>query len=367
MRLTVKRIERLTVGRHGDGGGLYLHVRPGGSKQWLLRVVARGRRQDVGLGGYPAVGIQDARDRAYELRRLARRGGDPLALVQTSTTPTFQEAAAATLEVHRPRWREATVDAFLPVLTMHAAALMPRPVDGIARGDAVAALKAAEGSARDKLRLRLTQVFDWAVAFGYIEESPVPTNGVLSAVMNVKRQRKNHASMPWQDVPAFFRALPATAAGSCMKILILCGVRSNEARGAKWSEIDNTEAATWTIPATRMKSKRLHRIPLSTAALAVLDTLPRRGDLIFPSRTGKGCMSDETLRNLVKAHKVTVHGMRTSLRTWCQEHDVARDTAEAILSHATAQNSTEAAYARSDLFEARRAAGSKWAAHILAG
>ena len=113
-----------------------------------------------------------------------------------------------------------------------------------------------------------------------------------------------------------------------------------------------------------MKSKHPHRIPLSVAAQAVLENLPKRGDLVFPSRTGKGCMSDETLRSLVKAHKVTVHGMRSSLRTWCQEHEVARDVAEKMLSHTVAQNSAEAAYAHSDLFEARRAAGSKWAAHV---
>ena len=182
--------------------------------------------------------------------------------------------------------------------------------------------------------------------------------------MNVKRERGHHAAMAWSDVPAFFAALPETAAGQCMRLLILTGVRSNEARGAKWSEIDR-QAATWTIPADRMKSKREHRIPLTTAALAILDTMPRRGDLVFPSRTGKGCLSDEALRRLVKDHGVTTHGMRSAFRCWCQENGVARDVAEAALAHAVAQDATEAAYARSDLFDARRDAMAKWTEYVI--
>ena len=364
MKLTVKRIERLTEpGRHGDGGGLYLRVAPGGSKQWILRVVAKGRRQDVGLGGFPATSIQEARDRAFELRRIARRGGDPLALVQSSKVPTFAEAAAATLETHRPRWREATINAFMPVLDAHAKALTPRPVDSIARADVIDCLKGADGSTRDKLRLRLTQVFDYCAAYGYIEDSPVPTNGTLAAVMNVKRERKNHAAMKWSDVPAFFAALPQTTAGACMAFLILCGVRSNEARGAKWTEID-TGAATWTIPADRMKSKRQHAIPLSPAAVAILESMPRRGQYVFAGRKAGSTLSDETLRSLVRDRGVTTHGMRSALRTWCQEHGVARDVAEAALAHVVAQSSTEAAYARSDLFDARRPVMDRWGDYV---
>ena len=226
MKMTVKRIEKLTKpGRYGDDGatGLFLRVAAGGSRQWILRVVARGRRQDVGLGGYPATSIDDARDRAYELRRLARRGGDPLAMMASGKVPTFAEAAAATLEAHRPRWREATVRAFLPVLEQHAALLMGRPVDAITRPEAIDTLKGTENSTREKLRLRLTQIFDFCVGYGYIEESPVPQNGVLASVMNVKRTRKNHASMPWSDVPAFFAGLLAARRRSLFAELACSG------------------------------------------------------------------------------------------------------------------------------------------------
>jgi len=224
-------------------------------------------------------------------------------------------------------------------------------------------LKRASGSTVEKLRGRMAQVFDWCVGYGHIEESPMPTNGVLASVLNTKRERKNHAALAYADVPSFVAGLPSSNAGACMQFLVLTAVRSNEARGCRWSEIDR-DAAVWTIPASRMKSGREHKVPLSPAALDVLDSLSRRGEYVFPGRKTGSTLSDETLRALVKDRGVTTHGMRASFSTWAAEQtDVSRDVREASIAHKT-EDRTSGAYQRSTFFDARAALMSKWADHV---
>ena len=364
--LTVKRIERLDkAGRYGDGGGLYLRVAPGGSKQWILRVVAKGRRRDIGLGGYPHTSLSEARDRAYDCRRLARRGGDPMALIQSSHVPLFGEAAHKTLDAHAGRWADSTAGTWLAPLEAHCSAIWTQPVDAISKADVIGVFKAAgKQSIIDKLKVRIKQTFDFAVAYGYCETNPVPLNGELRAAMPAaKRSVKHHAALAWNAIAGFFAGLPSSPAGQCMRFLILTVCRSNEARGAKWSEID-TESGTWTIPAERMKSRREHVVPLSPAALAVLASMPRRGAHVFPGRTG-GELSDESLRQLAKRASVTVHGFRSTFSTWCAESgDVAENVCEHALAHVTG-NSVSRSYNRTTYFDARRAAMAKWAAHVV--
>lgn len=364
-KLTVKRIAGLdTAGRYGDGDGLYLKVAPGGSKSWVLRVVAKGRRRDIGLGGYPHTSIAEARDRAFECRRLARRGGDPLALVQSAHVPLFGEAAHKTLEAHSARWADSTAGTWMAPLEAHCGSIWTQPVDAIRKADVIGVFKAAgRQSVVDKLKVRTKQVFDWAVAYGYCETNPVPLNGELRAAMpSAKRSVTHHAALAWTAIAGFFAGLPSSPSGACMRFLILTAARSNEARGAQWSEID-TEAATWTIPADRMKSRREHVVPLSQGALAVLAGLPRRGALCFPGRTG-GELSDEGLRQLAKRASVTTHGFRSTFSTWCAEAgDVAESVTEHCLAHRTG-NSVSRSYNRSTYFDARRDAMAKWAAHV---
>ena len=362
--LSVKRIAGLAkAGRYGDGNGLYLKVAPGGSKSWVLRVVAKGRRRDIGLGGYPSTALSEARDRAFECRRLARRGGDPLALVQSSHVPLFGEAAHKTLEAHAGRWADSTAGTWLAPLEAHCTAIWTQPVDAIRKADVIGVLKAAgKQSIIDKLKVRIKQTFDWAGAYGYCETNPVPLNGELRAAMpSAKRKVTHHAALAWDAIAGFFAGLPTTASGRCMAFLILTVCRSKEARGAKWSEID-TESATWTIPADRMKSRREHVVPLSPAALAVLASMPRRGALCFPGRSGE--LSDESMRRMVKGAGVTTHGMRACFSTWCAEAgDVAENVCEHSLAHVTG-NSVSRSYNRSTYFDARRDAMAKWAAHL---
>ena len=144
-RLTVAMVRSLSKpGRYGDGPSstLYLNIAPGGSKSWVQRLVVARKRRDIGLGGFPLVTLAEAREQAFENRRLARRGGDPLAHKRRARTPTFAEAARKTYEANRPRWRSAkTARNWLRQLERHAfPVLADLAVDGIGREDVLRVL-----------------------------------------------------------------------------------------------------------------------------------------------------------------------------------------------------------------------------------
>ena len=385
-RLTAKRVERMQEpGRYSDGGTLFLdvstHTTKTGErrirKSWLQRLTIHGKRRDLGLGGYPLVGLSEARDAAFSNRQLARRGGDPMALLNATKTPTFGEAAAATLDAYRQGRAEATVRAWMPVLEAHAQAIWDLPVDKITRQQAVDAIKGATNSNRDKVKMRLSQVFGWCEGYGHIAASPLPTNGALQVCLGTKAKKATtgHAAMDWRKVPEFFAALPETAAGMCMRFLILAGpLRSSEARGVKRSDIQED---TLVIPAERMKSRREFRQPLTTAAQAVLDSVPRvegADGLIFRSeRTGRQ-LSDEGLRALVKAHGVTTHGFRAAFSTFAAEAKDASgrlliddETAVEHALHHLTGSAVSRAYCRSDYTDRRRAVLDVWSAFVLTG
>ena len=151
---------------------------------------------------------------------------------------------------------------------------------------------------------------------------------------------------------------------------MLTAAGSGEVRLAAWDEMD-LDAGVWAIPAARMKAKRDHRVPLSSRALAILHDVPRRSDgtgLVFRSLRGKP-LSTVTLPRLTKELGIAAvpHGFRSSFRDWAAERtNTPREVVEAALAH-TVQNPTEAAYARSDLFERRRRLMDEWAAYLCAG
>jgi integrase len=181
---------------------------------------------------------------------------------------------------------------------------------------------------------------------------------------------EHHAALPWAKIGTFMEALakqPGTAKHA-LQFTILTAARTGEVIGARWSEID-LNARTWTVPAERMKAGREHRVPLTDAALDVLRTMlpnrPRTGDgFVFPGRkdgTGLSNMSLAAVMKRMNHADLTVHGFRSTFRQWAGERTaVAREVAEAALAH-TLKDKTEAAYARGDLFERRRALMEQWA------
>ena len=152
-----------------------------------------------------------------------------------------------------------------------------------------------------------------------------------------------------------------------LEFVALTATRSGETRLARWTEID-VETATWTVPADRMKARRPHRVPLSQAALRVLESAREVDDgsgLVFPSGTKSGrALSDNTLSKLLRELGVAMvpHGLRSSFRDWCGETGVPRELAEAALAHVV--KGVEGAYARSDLLERRRPLMEAWGQYV---
>ena len=377
-RLNAAQVRALTKpGMYRADPTLYLNVAPGGSKSWIQRIAVQGKRRDIGLGGFPLVGLAEARDTAFENRRLARGGGDPLAEKRKAKVPTFREAALRTFEANRPRWRSAKVAAsWLQQMERHA---FPRlgdiPVNKIGREDVLAVLAPLwtdKPEIARKLRQRVRATLGWCQAHGFVETNHAgeSINGALPTMPAV---RQHFRSLTYGEVAAALETVKASRSGAasklCLRFLILTAARSGEVRGALWSEMD-LKAATWTLAGERMKTGAEHRVPLSDAALDVLEQArPLRDDsgLVFPSPLRRGRpLSDMSLTKILRttglAERAVVHGFRSSFRDWCAETGKPRELAEAALAHTV--GGVEGAYFRSDLFERRRRLMDQWAAYL---
>ena len=377
-KLTVAKVKSLSEpGRYGDGGTLFLNIAPGGSKSWIQRLTIDGVRRDIGLGGFPLVSLVEARDKAFENRKLARASGDPLAAKRRVKLPTFREAAKRTFEANRPRWRsEKVAKKWWQSLEKHAFPILgDKRLDRIGREDVLRVLTPLWTSRPEqarKLRQSIRTTMSWAQAHGLVETNMAgeAINGALPAQPAVKEHLR---ALPHREVATAMETVEASraslAAKLCLRFTILTAARSGEARGALWSDID-LEACEWRIPANRMKAGVEHRVPLSDAALAVLEQArPMRddSDLIFPSPVRRGrALSDMSLTKFLRdtglAERATVHGFRSSFRDWCAETGKPREIAEAALAHTV--GGVEGAYFRSDLFERRCRLMADWAAYL---
>ena len=360
-------------GKYGDQHGLILRVQPSGSKQWIWRGTVNGRRRDLGLGGYPYVSLAEARAEAFDYRRTARKGGDPVAL-RSGGIPTFTRAAETVIAMHATRWKSpGTEESWRATLgTYVLPAIGSKPVDAVASADVMACLApiwtTKQETAR-KTRQRISAIMKWAIAQGYRQDNPAG-DAVLAALPKQTVGRKHFRALPHRDVSAAVATVRASHLYPTVRLafefLVLTAVRSAEALGAHWSEI-NHETRTWVVPAERTKPGREHRVPLSGPAFEVLAAARRYSDgspLVFPRQTG-GEIPRWMLSKLPARVGIdtTVHGMRSSFRDWCGETSVAREVAEACLSHRVG-NAAEQAYARSDLLERRRELMESWAEYV---
>ena len=371
-----KAIRCKVKARHSDGKGLLLNVTASGSASWILRLQSAGRRRDYGLGGYPAVSLSHARYLAEQTRQAVAEGRDVLGEKRRpAATPTLGEALAAVIAAKSSRWRSAKVaQDWRGSLERHAGRLLAAPVDSLTRADVlgvVVPLAQKRGATGQMVRWRLRSCFAWAQAYGHRDDNPAGES--IAAALPARPPRVHRRALPHHaEVGAALRAVDVSTAGPAVtlavRLVALTATRSAEAVGATWSEIDH-ESATWTIPAERMKAGRAHRIPLSRAAMDVLETARGLGDglgYVFPSPYGRGRSVDgASLRFALARAGVdsSVHGLRASFRTWAQETAVPWDVAELSLAHAVG-NSTIAAYARSDELERRRPVMESWGRHI---
>ncbi len=383
--LTALRVKNAKPGRYGDGNGLFLLVRPNGTKFWVFRYRLGGRLREMGLGSADLFPLADTRKRAAELFRKVKLGTDPLAerdaaKAEAGQAKTFGGVAKLYIEAHeagwknpkhRQQWGNTLTTYVLPTIGARAVAI----IDTGAVMTILEPLWREKTETASRVRGRIEAVLDFATARGWrTGDNPARWRGhldnLLPARMKVAKVQ-HHAALPWRRMAAFMVDLGKQegVASLALRFAILTAARTGEAVGATWGEIDLTEKV-WTIPPERMKAAREHRVPLSSGALAALTEMAKlRTDQspaasVFPGGKPGKPLSNMALLMLLRRMEradLTAHGFRSTFRDWCGEStNHPREVAEAALAH-TIKDKAEAAYARGDLMEKRRRLMEDWA------
>ena len=396
-RVEAKTVEAMTTpGRHPVGGvrGLMLQISPSGTRAWVIRITVGAKRRDIGLGPYPETTLAQARQKALALRDQVEKGEDPIlarkqakaALIASQMgAMAFRDAAAKCIAARAPEWKntrqkgqwESSLETYaFPVLgDMNVADIETAHVLRVLEPIWTTTTETAS-----RVRSRIEIVLDWARARGFrTGENPARWRGHLDALLarptKVAPQRP-HPAVPIDRAHDFLEAV-RTHSGSSAKALefiLHTATRSTEARLATWAEID-IDHAIWRVPASRMKAKKEHAVPLSPAALTLLKSLPRLDGCpyVFPSPRGKA-LSDAAISALMKdiAFKdrhgdlCVPHGLRSTFRDWGAERtNFQNEVLEAALAH-TIDNKAERAYRRGDMLERRRAVMDAWATFLAA-
>lgn len=385
--LTAMKVKNAKPGRYGDGNGLFLLVRPNGTRFWVFRYRLGGRLREMGLGSADLFPLADTRQRAAELMRKVKTGIDPLAerdaaKAEAGLGKAFGQVADAYIAAHeagwrnpkhRQQWRNTLTTYVLP-------SIGALPVASIDTGHVTAILEPIwreKTETASRVRGRIEAVLDFATARGWrTGDNPARWRGhldnLLPARMKVAKVQ-HHAALPWRQMAGFMVDLGKQegVAPLALRFAILTAARTGEAVGATWGEIDLTEKV-WTVPAARMKAAREHRVPLSAGALDVLAEMARLrtdrsdGAPVFPGGKAGKPLSNMALLMLLRRMEradLTAHGFRSTFRDWCGEStNHPREVAEAALAH-TIKDKVEAAYARGDLMEKRRRLMEDWAGY----
>lgn len=402
MGLSTLEIKHAKEGLHPDGDGLYLQVGKAGAKSWIFRYQVHGRRRAMGLGSLTDLSVTQARAQAEELKNLTRKGRDPLeerrleaeqkaieaearVKEETLANAKVREVGAEYIRAHGAGWKNAKhAQQWTNTLKTYVyPAIGDLPISRVTTQHVLDILKpiwTTKAETASRVRSRVELIISYAKARGWFEgENPAVWRGHLAALLpassKVKRV-KHHAALPWREVGEFMAKLQAMPGISprALEFTILTAARSGEIRGAKWSEIDLQEGI-WTVPASRMKAAKEHRVPLSTAAKELLEKLPTVVDqeadqFVFPGPRSGRPLSDMSLSAVLRRMErgtVTVHGFRSAFRDWAAETTFHHpDLVELALAH-TIANKVEAAYRRGDLLEKRRQLMEDWADWCAAG
>ena len=377
MALTALKVKNAKPGRHVDGRGLCLLVKPSGARTWLLRMQKDGRRRDYGLGSALDVSLAEARDAAAALRRQVREGADPVAERRKSrkVVPSFETAARDCYEALKEGWKNRRYANWISSLENHVFPLIgARPVDQV---DSVVVVEVLSPiwleipeTARRILQ-RVGAVLDFAHIKGWLPDE-VSLRSVRKGLPRQTGKSEHLEAMPYADVPALMQKLAAaspTTGRDALRFTIYNAVRSNETRFAVWTEFD-LDKAIWTIPGERMKAGETHAVPLSAPAVALLRKRwkERTSDtgLVF-SNDGEKPISDMTMTKLLRddgIKGVTVHGFRSAFTDWAAEKTrFPKEVADKALAHKL-PNQVEAAYRRTDFFEKRRNMMARWAEYL---
>jgi integrase len=375
--LTPLRVKREKCpGYYADGDGLYLVVTATGGKFWSWRGTVQGRRREVGIGPERLVKLAEAREIARTWRNIARAGGDPKAERDKDKRQslTFEDAARRVHKEHvEPDAKSAKAAAqWLKTLTVYACPVIgAKPVHGVTQSDVLRVLApiwTEKPETARRVRQRVRTVMDWARTAGHCSGIN-PVEGVEKGLPKQRGKVQHFRALHYTELPDFMQRLDgAEGIGVlALRLCILTAARSGEVRLAEWSEID-TVGRVWTVPADRMKARQEHRVPLSDAAIAVLDAAAGLSErLVFPSRKEGVPLSDMTISAVLRRLNVpaTVHGFRSTFRDWAEERTgFSYEAKEAALAH-TIKSATERAYRRGDLFDQRRSLMDEWARFCL--
>lgn len=374
-KLSAKAVEKaVTNGTYSDGGGLSLVVKPD-RRAWQFRFTWQGKERYMGLGSANAVTLAQARLKATEARQMVSAGIDPISSKEAvRTVPTFGEVAEEHIAAMEPTWRnQKHIDQWKMTLREYGKSLYTKNVDQISTDDVEAVLKPiwlSKNETATRLRGRIETVIARATAKGHrTGPNPAQWRNHLDQILpkTNKLSRGHHKALPYVRMPEFVAALRQNTSVSnlALEFLILTAARTGEVIGAKWDEVD-LEAAIWTVPASRMKAKREHRVPLTDRAVEILNAVKPFGceDFVFPGRKkGVGLSNmalEAVLRRMNLKDVATVHGFRSSFRDWVSEEtDHAGEIAEISLAHIVGDE-TVRAYKRGDIIEKRRKLMNDW-------
>ena len=388
-RLSAKTVATKKLrGLYCDGGGLYLQVTPSGGKTWIFRFQSpvTQKLRDMGLGPLHSIGLSEAREKAAAQRTVLLHGLDPIEAreennrrkaLEAAKAVTFRQCAASYIESHRPRWRngkhgdqwESTIESYCdPVIG-------PLPVQDVDTGLVLKILEpiwATKSETASRLRGRIESVLDWAKVRGYRSgENPARWKGHIALLLPAiprKNRVTHHKAMSFSEVSGLVAKLRdmLRVSARCLEFTILTAVRTSEAIYARPEEFDLNNAA-WTIPGSRMKAAKEHRVPLSPRAVEIVqEFIAQKNEFLFPGAKQVKPLNNMTMLHLLQRMgiKATVHGFRSSFRDWAAERTAfPHEVCEAALAHSIS-NATEAAYRRGDLFEKRRNLMKAWADFI---
>ena len=384
MPLNAKKIEaHLEKGKYADGNGLYLNVTANGAKSWIYRYTLNKRTREMGLGPLDHVKLSEAREMHRDLMHKVKvQKIDPIDerdKKRLASESDFKSVAEQFIEMKSQSWKNPKHhNQWINTLTDYAYPYIgDKPVQAISAAmvrELLDPIWTTKHETATRVRSRIQNVIDYAIAMGLSDKANPATNDVISKVLpTVKKSevKSNFAAMPYADLPAFYADLceKDTIGAYCLRWTILTGCRSGESMGMMRSEV---QGDVWTVPAKRMKAGREHRYPLCDYMLEFLDSLPVLSNYYFPAmkKSGLPHISNNTMLKLLKAdmgQPFTVHGFRSTFSDWVREQtDYDRMLAEMQLAHML-DNKTEAAYARTDYLEKRRPMAEDWCLYASGG
>jgi integrase len=381
-------------GLYGDGHGLYLQVSAFDTKAWVFRYMLDGRARKMGLGPLHTVSLAAARKRAENARLKVLDGVDPIAdaearraerRIEAAKAMTFKQCAQAYVKANETSWKNdkhvaqwhstfSETKRGTRVYPAATAVINDLPVSGIDTSLVRKVLEPIWYSTPEmasRVRGRIERVLAWATVAGYRSgDNPARWTGHLNELLPAKTKVAavvHHDAVPYREMPAFMATLRAKhgVSARALEFTILGAARTGEVIGAKWGEID-FDAKLWTVPPSRMKAGREHRVPLTDRALAILEAIPRDSEYLFLGAHKGKPLSNMAMLELVRGMRgkgATVHGFRSTFRDWAAEQTAyPHELCEIALAHAVG-NKVEAAYRRGDMMEKRRRLMADWAAY----